>query len=35
VHFDAFLRQPLRQIICTVNTLFTTMKTTMMNFGGI
>jgi len=28
------LRQPLRQIICTVSTLFTIMITTMINFGG-
>jgi len=32
VHFDVFLRQPLRQIIYTVSTLFTVMKTIMTNF---
>jgi len=30
----AFLRQRLRQIICTVSTLLTIMKTTMTNFEG-
>ena len=34
VHFEAFLPQQLRQIICTFSTLFTIMKTTMTNFGG-
>ena len=34
VHFYAFLRQPLRQIIGTVSKLFTITKTTMTNFGG-
>ena len=28
VHSDAFSCQPLRQIVCTVSTLFTTIKTT-------
>ena len=32
--FWYILRQPLRQIICTVSTLFTIMITTMTNFGG-
>ena len=32
--FLCILRQPLRQIICTVSMLFTIRKTTMTNFGG-